>query len=297
MTRILRRYGGSKAAKRRRVKATSLEFWAITDTHFPVDGSEDPHDPENSQGDKLFWAAPGKMRDFVAQANTEQPHAAIHAGDIIEITNGFEKFNTIWAGLTMQSEVVPGNHDYSIPYDTTRMQAMADALGFGEAPMVAGSRLNRSFTATGNGITARFIAIDVNIKRDWTPPTAAGGLTEDQKTWIAGELASSPEDNIFIMTHHGPHDYQHGWFVAQDAEDLRLMVVAAKAARPARNIIGLFGHNHSVRFGPRPYDNMAGFPAVCIPTNVELLRAPYAKFYLTPDGSLLTDTGWVTHTP
>lgn len=291
MTRILRRYAQSRGA------TPGLEFWATTDTHIWDEVGEDPNHLDAEHGLKLFYTVPSKIRDFVGQANEAQPHMVIHAGDIVEIDGGFDYFWQFWDSLTVPSEVLPGNHDYSLPYTTTRMQAMADGLRFGSAPIVAGSRLNRTFTASGNGVSARFIAVDVNVQRDWAPVEPNGSLTPDQKSWIATELAASPEDNIFIMTHHGPHDYEKGWFVEADALDLQAMVQAEKAARPSRNIIGLFGHNHSVRFTPQAYNNMAGFPAVCIPVMLENFTSPFAKFHLTPDGELLWDTGTVAYTP
>lgn len=298
MARTLRRYvqQDSRSSLIARAATEALTFLDATDPHHPTrDIGENPDAPGATAGLKMFWTVPGKVRDFVAQANAAQPAVVLVSGDVVEVDGDFAYFFENWDGLTVPYELMPGNHDYSLPYTTTRMQAVADGMGFGTAPLVAGSRMNRSVAYSANGVDVRFILVDVNVQRDNTIPEPNGSLTPAQKTWIAAELAASPEDIIFIGTHHGPHQHYQGWFVQQDAFDLRDIVEAEIAARPQRVITGLFGHDHSFRFGPARFDNLGGFHGIVTPVMLENTQAPFTKFHVFADGTLVWEIGRVTY--
>lgn len=299
MPRILRRYMyGNNLLDRAATEA--LTIYHVTDSHIWSAVGEDPNAPGAIQGNKLFYTVPSKMRDFVAQANEDQPHVVLHTGDIVEKDGDFAYFRTIWDTLdsSLPIALVPGNHDYTLTPDAgkTIAQTIADRMGYGTDPIVAGSGFHKSRSFSGNGVSVRIITIDTNTLRDSDPPLANGHLTQEIKDWIASELAASAEDIIFLASHHAPHQAESGWFDSTDADDLQAIVDAECAARPNRKITHLFGHRHGQTTVMSYHNRGIHYPGLLPPVVLEYLVGGFAKYHIFPGGRIIWEVGSLHYT-
>ena len=295
MTRILRRYPGKGRGIDR---GAALRVAWMTDSHSWSVVDNDPDHPQAVEGSRYFWTVGDKLEQFVEQVNADQPHGVIHTGDIVERGRDFDFFLSKWDALdpTLAQAVVPGNHDFAFtpPEGSAgRGQAVASDMGYGSAPLIAGSRFHQSRTFTGNGVSARFIMLDTNIDPATGNHVATnmGRLTTDMLTWIEAELAASPQDQIFLCSHHGPHMWSaqwHNYFDTDDAQALKDIVDAEVAARPSRQIKALFGHHH-IQSAVMRWDNLGpNLPGLLAPATVEMNPSNYINLLVAADGRV----GW-----
>lgn len=297
MPRIQRRYARDRRAALLAARDKAFAIYIASDPHVWKAVGENPAAPGAVAGYKLFYAAPAKMRDFARQVNADQPHLALATGDLLERGPDYGYFLDIWDTITTPREFVPGNHDYTNtdPTPPNLMQFAADGLGFGTAPIIGGSRFTRSVGMSANGVDVRFLLIDTNVGRDETPVEANGHMTADCKAWVADQLATTDETNVFIVTHQGPHHYPLGWFVSRDALDLRDMVEAELSARPHRRIRGLFGHRHVVNQVTTEFGNLGRFVGYNIPAMLETKRSRFTKMYVFANGDMAYEDGTVSY--
>lgn len=286
--RVASRRGVSREGALRVAWMTDSHAWSICDN--------DPEHPNAVEGSRYFWTVGDKIEQFVEQVNADQPHAVMHTGDLIERGRDFDFFLSKWDGLdsALTQAVVPGNHDFAFtkPAGSTLGETVAGDMGYGAKPLIAGSRFNQSVVFSGNGVTARFLMLDTNILPGGLhAPSNTGYLSEELLTWIEGELAASPEDLIFLCSHHGPHMWgsvHHNYFDTDDAQGLKDIVDAEVAARPARKITSLFGHHH-LQSAVMRWDNLGpNLPGFLAPATVELNPSSYINLLVTQDGKV----GW-----
>lgn len=287
------------AGKRGVSREGALRIAWMTDSHAWSIVDNDPEHPDAVQGSRYFWTVGDKLEQFVEQVNADQPHGVMHTGDLVERGRDFDFFLSKWDGLdpTLPQALVPGNHDFAFapPGGSTLHDTVAADMGYGSAPLIAGSKFNQSVVFSGNGVSARFLMLDTNILPTGKHAASnTGFLHEDALTWIEGELAASPQDLIFLCSHHGPHMYNwsrnanENYFDATGAQALRDIVDAEKAARPTRNVRALFGHHH-IQASVMTWDNMGpNLHGLLAPATVEMNPSNYINLLVGADGRV----GW-----
>lgn len=302
MPKISRRTLTSRRQQLIALSATkALNIAWTTDTHINHVVGEDPNAVDATQGPKMFWMAPQKLRVFAQQVNASSAHFVLHTGDCGDDGNDGSYFREFWGLVIKPKAEVAGNHDYAqISYKGALTYEAATAINMGRenSPTVAGSRMNYTVVMTGNGISALLIIIDSNVGLDESPIRVGGVLNAAQKLWIADQLNNSPYDLIFLASHHGPHNYNIAgtsgtFFNPTDAADLQTIIEADALAHPSHKVRYLFGHNH-IQHVIRFYNNLGSkLPGNLAPAMLESNPSAYAILHIFANGEIATETRYV----
>lgn len=291
---LLHRYRGEVADRRRRAPTEALHLVALTDSHVwnAYDGL--PADPASVNGSRYYYASGAKLSDLAAQVNAMPvaPAAVVHTGDFTERGDDFSLFLARMDAIRDDIPVVlhPGNHDCQTPSGSgSKQQQLADVLGVSGRPVNAGSVFNWTTTLTQNGVTIRLITIDT------TRPTATGSnvfsgtgyFNDETLAWVDSVIATSTEERVLFLSHHGPHNYNVGsFFDDADAFAFRDIVDAAVASHPNRRFRYLFGHNHKSLVAGIWHNLGPNLPGLLGPALVELNPGGFMDVYVFPDGYL-----------
>lgn len=290
---INRRMSTEFDRRRREAREQGLRITWLTDTHTWSEVDDQPEHPlATSGGDLYFYTAGKKLTQAIDYITSNPPHFTLHTGDMQERGRDFPFFMDFWGDIPGPKALTLGNHDVAFTVEAGETKHDVAAAGFGRAgaPLLGGSRFNQSIPLSGNGVNARLLILDTNIHDTGLHEAASKGyLQAPALTWLAGELAASPEDIILIASHHGPHSWWSGRFDQADAEAIAALVDAEVAARPNRRIRGIFGHWH-IHHHVRTFDNLGpNFPALLAPCMVDRIDASFLDLYVDRDGYLTWD--------
>lgn len=267
----------------------ALHISWITDTHVHAPADRDPTHPEAVSGSRFFYTGATKLGKFVSEANTNQPHLVIHSGDFLEHyrEDSMDLALGKWQQLNpaIPQAIMIGNHDLA----QTNYTTLVNKFGRSAEPEIAGSKFNRSFSVSGNGVAVRVIVVDTNITPTGHTASVVGYFQDDALTWIENELSAMSENIALVVSHHGPHNTSSpAYFDADGAQAFRSLTFRVVQARPTVKIYSLFGHHHIV--GTRQYTNLSSWiPGILCPAAVDTESSYYANVYVYADGNLVVD--------
>lgn len=276
----------------KRLATEALRIYWTSDIHVRGDIDNNPAGTGAIDGPRLYYAASQKIDGFVAAVNADLPDLAVCTGDIIDRDNlngDYAIFTSRWNTIDgdVQKEVVPGNHDMVVGYDT-----ILPILGYDAKDVVAGSRFNQAFSISNAYLSARVLMVDTNMADDGTHGVLmAGKLPPDVQTWITGELAACTDDVLLIFSHHGPHDYGKDptMFDATDAAEIKAIVEAAVTANPALKVWWFFGHDH-ISGAREQYELGVSLPGIQGAAQVNLNPGKFTKVYVLPEKVVVVRT-------
>lgn len=225
--------------KHHKLKQPSLMITWCTDSHMRADIDGDPNQPRSKgvggNATRWYYTAGSKLTKFRNKTNELQPALAIHTGDIVDHSNDFSLFNSIWNEINVPTALTVGNHDF----DSNDYESIKSALGY--ETEIAGSVFNQSFAINQNGVSARIVIVDTNIDpADGHKPLIAGRMSEDLRNWIKAELESAIEDVAIVFMHHGVNNRDIGFFNSSEAIAYENMITSISNIR----VHTLSGHHH-----------------------------------------------------
>lgn len=240
-----RYYSGVK--KRKQASDKPLKIMFATDSHVkaPVDGNSEAIGAIG--GTRFFYTAGQKLQKFVDDVNDKKPDLVFCGGDMIEELNegSEELFMTKWNQInsSIRKELTVGNHDLAWSPELTNTY-IADAFGYGDRPIIAGSKFNQSFILSNGDNALKIISIDTNINENGEHKVVtAQMLKQPIRDWIESELLNSTEENIILFSHAGMEDDLYH-FNADDAQDFKAMIDDIVLKRPELKVYSIYGHRH-----------------------------------------------------
>ncbi|NBD25717.1 metallophosphoesterase family protein [Paenibacillus glycinis] len=216
-----------------------------TDLHIRDQVTGLPGHPEAVFAERHYYGSLDKWRQAVDIANREMPDLFVCTGDIVDGKQSLASFLPLWERVRSPKAIMIGNHDLDNGYDL-----LADQLRGPAAPVVAGSRFNRSFALTaGHGVSARVLLLDTYVGEDGEHRAGSclGTIEREAFAWLEQEMSGCPEPVIFVFAHNGiggPEAYFDQEHVRQFVRLAENVGTGGPESGPAKDVYYFAGHHH-----------------------------------------------------
>lgn len=222
-------------------------YWA-TDAHVYAEVDGNPEHENAKLGDRYFYTVGQKLQNFVDDINTYKPDLVFFTGDMVEawgLTGSPELFLIKWNQIEVRKELIIGNHDMAIGGADIANTTMADMLGYGNNPIIAGSKYNYSFYLDNGFNKVKIISFDTNLDENGNHAAIAKQtVTQPVIDWIESELLNSQTNSVIMFSHANPGDDTEWHFQESGQLAFKQMIDNVAAQRPNLKMYCLAGHNH-----------------------------------------------------
>ena len=104
-----------------------------------------------------------------------------------------------WNEITVPKELTVGNHDMDGGKAAVANTELADLLGYGDRPIIAGSKFNQSFYLENAYNKVKIISFDTNIDENGHLPITIQPCKKPIRDWIKSEILNSETNNVLLF--------------------------------------------------------------------------------------------------
>lgn len=282
---LLKKYYSRTISTKSIDKHPLIIYWA-SDSHVKheVDGDE------SAEGavaiGRYYYTAGQKLQNFVDDVNINRPDLVYVSGDMLEVwhPNSADIFMDKWTQIdpSIKKELTLGNHDLAGAPELANT-TIADKFGYGNRPVVAGSKFNQSFYISNIDKSVKIISVDTNINDNGNHTVITAQLLKEPiRNWIKAELLNSTSEKVIICSHGGMAD-NSAHFNADDQLAFKLMIDEVAGQRPELEMYSIFGHNHRTTISE--YATLGeNIKCYSMPPAVNGLIGKYAVVIIANDG-------------
>lgn len=291
-----RRFFMNRNSKTSTPDIETMKVSVISDSHLNAIAADDESYPNLEGPPMFFYTARKKLADYVDFINDQKPDVSLHLGDVITgngdgYVDSFSMFNSIWNTIDseIKTSISAGNHDYPWLGDRSLShEIVAQSLGYGDNPMVAGSKMNESFTVTKGNVGVKFINFETNIYTNGVFNSVGGYISTEMIDWIVGEVNNS-QDNIIMLYCHKAK----GYLEEQSRIALETALSQALTNKPQIKLYWLYGHSHVWQITEMTTD-IGDIPMYNISAIVDNIASEFYTFNISEDGIESIDIHWAS---
>lgn len=283
---ILSRYY-RKSSNKTNVDPNALRIYWGTDAHVVAEVDGKPNAEGAKAGNRYYYTASQKLQNFINDINAAKPDLVYFGGDSVDEweSESVNLFLSKWNQIDpmIRKELTIGNHDLAWT-PTLANSEIAQSLGYGNKPIIAGSKFNQSFTLSNGYNSVKIISVDTNMNETGTHQViTAQTVKETVRNWVKSELLNSGVNDVLIFSHGGMEDDMYH-FNETDGLAFKEMITNVLAQRPLLKIYSIFGHNHNpVMTEYKRYDNP--ITSYSVPPIVDFETGKYAEIsFSSKDG-------------
>lgn len=280
--RINHYYGGIQKNESNTIDDNPIVIYWATDSHTYalVDGN--PAHENAISYNRYYYTSSQKLQNFVDDVNVSGADLAFFSGDMVEWWDGTspQLFMSKWEQISIKKGLTLGNHDLggggAVNVANTDM---ADMYGYGDNPIIAGSKYNYSFYLDNGHNRVKVISFDTNLDDNGEHIiTTVQTVKQPVLDWLQSEILNSDTDSVILFSHASPADWDIH-FNPTDRENFKTMINNVVAQRPAVNIVSLAGHNHVQ--GIQEWDNLGL-------SNIRFITTPPVVDFVTGKYTIVT---------
>lgn len=274
---------------------TIMKVSIVSDLHINPVAVDDESFPNFSNPPMYFYTIGQKLEQYVNHVNQQQPDTIINLGDIIDGINygsSFDLFRQYWDMIdpTIKKSISAGNHDYQrISGGYLSHDYVAEKLGYSNRPIIAGSKMNESFSVYKDDLGVRFINFDSNMTETGSFSSAGSYLSDVLIAWIKTELLNSDEQIALLYSHRGM-----GFIEQQSWENLQTMLLEVSDIKPELKMYLFYGHSHvaDIKEYRTPISNTPIYNITALVDNIE---SEFYTFNISENGIQSIDTHWAKY--
>ena len=166
---------------------------------------------------------------------------------------------------------------------------VAEKLGYSNRPIIAGSKMNESFSVYKSNLGVRFINYDSNMTETGAFSSAGSYLSETLIAWMKSELLNCDEQIALLYSHRGM-----GFINQQSWDNLQTMLLEVSDIKPELKMYMFYGHSHISDIN-ESRTGISNTPIYNITALVDNIESEFYTINISENGIESIDTHWATY--